>query len=143
MPALAGVVIVYSVGLIELAGFRAILAVRRTEFAWALVALAGVLLLGTLQGILVAIVVSLLMLAQQAANPPVYVLGRKPGTNVFRPRTAEHPDDEGFAGLLLLRVEGRVFFFNARRIGERIERLVEEAKPRVVAVDLSGVFDLE
>ena len=140
---LAGVVIVYSVGLIELAGFRAILAVRRTEFVWALVALAGVLLLGTLQGILVAIVVSLVVLAQQVANPPVYVLGRKPGTNVFRPRTVEHPEDEGFAGLLLLRVEGRVFFFNARRIGEQIERLVEETKPKVVAVDLSGVFDLE
>jgi high affinity sulfate transporter 1 len=140
---LAGVVIVYSVGLIELEGFRAILTVRRTEFVWALVALAGVLLLGTLQGILVAIVVSLVVLAQQVANPPVYVLGRKPGTNVFRPRTAEHPEDESFAGLLLLRVEGRVFFLNARRIGEQIERLVEETRPRVVAVDLSGVFDLE
>ena len=140
---LAGVVIVYSVGLIELEGFRAILTVRRTEFVWALVALAGVLLLGTLQGILVAIVVSLVVLAQQVANPPVYVLGRKPGTNVFRPRTAEHPEDESFAGLLLLRVEGRVFFLNARRIGEQIERLVEETGPRVVAVDLSGVFDLE
>jgi SulP family sulfate permease len=140
---LAGVVIVYSVGLIELEGFRAILTVRRTEFVWALVALVGVLLLGTLQGILVAIVVSLVVLAQQVANPPVYVLGRKPGTNVFRPRTAEHPEDESFAGLLLLRVEGRVFFLNARRIGEQIERLVEETGPRVVAVDLSGVFDLE
>jgi sulfate permease, SulP family len=140
---LAGVVIVYSVGLIELEGFRAILTVRRTEFVWALVALAGVLLLGTLQGILVAIVVSLVVLAQQVANPPVYLLGRKPGTNVFRPRTAEHPEDESFAGLLLLRVEGRVFFLNARRIGEQIERLVEETGPRVVAVDLSGVFDLE
>jgi high affinity sulfate transporter 1 len=140
---LAGVVIVYSVGLIELAGFRAILAVRRTEFVWALVALAGVLLLGTLQGILVAIVVSLVVLAQQVANPPVYVLGRKPGTNVFRPRTAEHLEDESFVGLLLLRVEGRVFFLNARRIGEQIERLVEEMKPRVLALDLSGVFDLE
>jgi high affinity sulfate transporter 1 len=140
---LAGVVIVYSVGLIELAGFRAILSVRRTEFIWALVALGGVLLLGTLKGILVAIVVSLVVLAQQVANPPVYVLGRKPGTNVFRPRTKEHPEDETFPGLLLLRVEGRVFFLNARRIGEQIERLVEETKPRVVAVDLSGVFDLE
>ncbi len=140
---LAGVVIVYSVGLIELAGFRAILAVRRTEFIWALVALAGVLLLGTLQGILVAIVVSLVVLAQQVASPPVYVLGRKPGTNVFRARTAEHPEDEEFPGLLLLRVEGRVFFLNARRIGEQIERLVEETKPKVVALDLSAVFDLE
>ena len=140
---LAAVVIVYSVGLIHIAGFRAILEVRRTEFFWALAAFAGVLLLGTLQGILVAIVVSVLALAQQVASPPVYVLGRKPGTNVFRPRTDEHPEDERFPGLLLLRVEGRIFFLNAARIGERMRALVEEHKARVVAIDLSGVFDIE
>jgi MFS superfamily sulfate permease-like transporter len=140
---LAAVVIVYSIGLIEVAGFRAILQVRRMEFFWALAAMVGVVTLGTLQGILVAIVVSVVALAQQVASPPVYVLGRKPGTNVFRPRTAEHPEDELFPGLLLLRVEGRVFFLNARRIGEKMEPLVDEARPRVVAIDLSGVFDLE
>jgi high affinity sulfate transporter 1 len=140
---LAAVVIVYSMGLIEVAGFRAIAAIRRMEFIWALVATAGVVLLGTLQGIVVAIVVSVLALAQQVASPPVYALGRKPGTNVFRPRTPEHPEDESFAGLLLLRVEGRVFFLNAAKIGEQIQPLVNQAKPRVVALDLSGVFDLE
>jgi len=140
---LAAVVIVYSIGLIELAGFRSILAVRRTEFLWAVVALAGVVLLGTLQGILVAIVVSVIALAQQVANPPVYVMGRKPGTNVFRPLSAEHPEDETFPGLLILRPEGRIFFLNAARIGERIRPLVEQWKPKVVALDLSAVFDLE
>ena len=140
---LAAVVIVYSVGLISLDGFRSILAVRRTEFLWAVVALAGVLLLGTLQGILVAIVVSVVALGQQVANPPVYVLGRKPGTNVFRPVSPEHPEDETFPGLLLVRPEGRIFFLNAQRIGERIRRLVDEYHPRVVVLDLSGVFDLE
>jgi len=140
---LAAVVIVYSIGLIQVAGFRAILAIRRTEFVWALVALAGVILLGTLQGIVVAIVVSVLALAQQVASPPVYVLGRKPDTNVFRPQTAEHPEDETFPGLLLLRVEGRIFFLNAAKIGEKIQPLVNRLKPKVVAIDLSGVFDLE
>ena len=140
---LAAVVIVYSMGLIELAGFRAILQIRRLEFIWALAALAGVVVLGTLQGIVVAIVVSIVSLAQQVANPPVYVLGRKPGTNVFRPRSAEHPEDESFPGLLLLRVEGRVFFLNAARIGEKIRSLMPEMKPNVVALDLSGVFDFE
>src|SRR6476646_4047470 len=89
---LAGVVIVYSVGLIELEGFRGILKIRRLELVWALVATLGVVLLGTLQGILVAIVLSVLALAQQVANPPVYLLGRKPGTNVFRPASNDHPE---------------------------------------------------
>ncbi|MGD0414885.1 MAG: SulP family inorganic anion transporter [Terriglobales bacterium] len=140
---LAAVVIVYSIGLIRPAEFREILRVRRTEFRWALIAFAGVALVGTLQGIIVAIIVSLVALAYQVADPPVYVLGRKPGTNVFRPRSKEHPEDETFAGLLLLRLEGRVFFANAGQIAQKIKLLIEEAQPKVVAFDLSPVFDLE
>ena len=140
---LAAVVIVYSIGLIKPAEFRTILKVRRTEFVWALVALAGVVLLGTLQGILVAIIVSLIALAYQVADPPVHVLGRKPGTNVFRPRSKEHPEDETFPGLLLMRTEGRIFFANAARIAEKMKPLIAEAMPKVVAFDLGGVFDLE
>ncbi len=140
---LAAVVIVYSVGLISPADFRDILRIRRTEFVWALAAFAGVMLLGTLKGILVAIIVSIVALGQQTANPPVYVLGRKRGTNVFRPQSEEHASDEFFPDLLLLRLEGRLFFLNADRVAERIRPLVAAAKPKYVVLDLSGVFDLE
>jgi sulfate permease, SulP family len=140
---LAAVVIVYSVGLIKPGDFHPILKVRRTEFYWALVATAGVVLLGTLQGILVAIIASLIALAYQDADPPVRVLGRKPGTNVFRPRTPEHPEDESFPGLLILRPEGRLFFANAERVMHKVRPIVEASKPRIVAMDLEAVFDLE
>jgi len=140
---LAAVVIVYSIGLIRPAEFQAILGIRRTEFTWALAAVLGVVLLGTLKGIIVAIVLSLVALASQVADPPVYVLGRKPGTNVFRPRTEEHPEDETYPGLLLLRVEGRMFFANAEHLGQKIRRLVAEFQPTVVAIDFSAVPDLE
>jgi len=140
---LAALVIVYSIGLIQPADFRDILRVRRTEFLWALAAFAGVMLLGTLKGILVAIVVSLVALAHQVADPPVHQLGRKRGTNVFRARSPEHPDDETFPGLLLLRVEGRLFFVNAERVAEKIRPLIAEHRPRYVVLDLSGLFDLE
>ncbi|QUN31991.1 STAS domain-containing protein (plasmid) [Cupriavidus sp. KK10] len=140
---LAAVVIVYSVGLINPAEFQAILAVRRTEFLWALTAMVGVVLLGTLQGIVVAIAVSLLALAHQVSNPPLLVLGRKQGTGLFRPASPEHPDDERFPGLLLLRPEGRIFFANAERLAHQIASLVAEANPSVVVLDLRAVFDLE
>ena len=140
---LAAVVIVYSIGLIQPKEFRSILDIRRTEFTWALTALAGVVLLGTLKGIIVAIVVSLVALASQVADPPVYVLGRKPGTNVFRPRSKEHLEDETFPGLLLLRLEGRVFFANVGNIGQKIRLLVNDAQPKVVVLDFRAVFDLE
>ncbi len=140
---LAAVVIVYSIGLIRPEEFREILRVRRTEFIWALTAFAGVMLMGTLKGIVVAIIVSMVMLGYQASDPPVYVVGRKRGTNVFRPISPEHPEDETFPGLLLIRLDGRLFFANAEHIAHKIRPLVEEAKPQVVAVDLSGVPDLE
>jgi sulfate permease, SulP family len=141
--ALAAIVIVYSFGLIKPLEFRQILSIRRTEFSWAIVAFAGVVLVGTMKGIVVAIIVSLVTLAHQVANPPVYVLRRKPGTNVFRPQSPEHPDDESFPGLLLLRPEGPIFFANAVHIAHKIEPLIREAQPKVVAVDASGVLDME
>jgi len=141
--ALAALVIVYSFGLIKPIEFHDILRIRRTEFSWAIVAFAGVVVVGTLKGIIVAIIVSLVTLAYQVADPPVYVLRRKPGTNVFRPQSPEHPDDESFSGLLLLRPEGPIFFANAAQIAHKIEPLVREAQPEVVAVDASGVLDME
>lgn len=140
---LAAVVIVYSVGLIRPAEFKAILTIRRTEFLWAITAFVGVVLVGTVPGILVAIVVSLLALAYQAADPAVYALGRKPGTNIFRPCSKERPGDETFPGLLLLRIEGRVFFANAEIIGQKIRLLIERSKPKIVVLDFSNVPDLD
>ena len=140
---LAAVVVAYSLDLIKPGEFREIRRVRRFEFRWALIAFVGVVALGTLQGILVAVIVSLLSLAQRTNNPPVYVLGRKRGTNVFRPVSSEHPDDETFPGLLLLRVEGRVYFANAHRVGDKMRPLIEAANPEVVALDCSALTDLE
>lgn len=140
---LAAVVIVYSVGLIQPAEFLAIRKVRRMEFRWALVACLGVLVFGTLKGIVVAIILSLLGLASQEARPNLYVIGRKRGVDVLRPLSPEHPDDETFPGLLILRPEGRIFFFNARQLGERMLALAEEHQPRVLLLDLSRVPDIE
>ncbi|HSD42735.1 MAG TPA: SulP family inorganic anion transporter [Burkholderiales bacterium] len=141
--ALAAVVVAYSLDLIKPAEFGEIRRVRRIEFRWALIAFAGVVLLGTLKGILVAVIASLLALAQQAYNPPVYVIGRKRGTQVFRALSKEHPDDETWPGLLILRTEGRLFFANAQRVADKIRPLVEQAKPSVVLLDCSAVFDIE
>jgi len=140
---LAAVVIVYSVGLIQPAEFRAIRKVRRMEFRWALIACLGVLIFGTLQGIVVAIVVSLIGLASQTAHPRVSVIGRKRGADVLRPLSPEHPDDETFEGLLIVRPEGRLFFVNAQDVAEQISALVTQYKPRVLALDLSRVPDIE
>jgi SulP family sulfate permease len=140
---LAAVVIVYSVGLIQPAEFRAIRSVRTMEFRWALIACAGVLVFGTLEGIVVAIIVSMIGLASQTARPRVSVIGRKRGADVLRPLSPEHPDDETFEGLLIVRPEGRLFFVNAQYVAEQIQALLAQHKPRVVALDMSRVPDIE
>jgi anti-anti-sigma factor len=62
---------------------------------------------------------------------------------VLRPVSPEHPDDETFPGLLILRPEGRLFFANAQLVSDRVRELVAEHKPRVLILDLSRVFDIE
>jgi len=141
--ALAAVVVAYSVELVKPAEFREIRSVRRSEFRWAAIAVLGVLLLGTLKGIIVAVIASLLALAYDAYNPPVYPVGRKRGTNVFRPLSAEDPDDETWPGLLILRTEGRIFFANAQRVGDRVWSLIDSAGPRVLVIDGRGIVDIE
>lgn len=140
---LAAVVVVTSVGLIKPSEFRTILRVRSMEFRWALIAMVGVLLLGTLKGILSAVLISLIALIVRANKHPLLVLGRKPGTNVFRPVTPEHPEDETFPGLLLLRPEGALYFANAPRLGQQIRMSIEKSSPQVLVMDLSAVPDLE
>jgi MFS superfamily sulfate permease-like transporter len=140
---LAAVVIVYSVGLIQPAEFAAIRRVRAMEYRWALVACLGVLVFGTLKGIVVAIILSLIALSSQAVRPQVYAIGRKRGADVLRPLSPEHPDDETFEGLLIARPEGRIFFVNAQNVADQINALVEQYQPRVVALDMSRVPDIE
>ena len=140
---LAAVVIVYSVGLIQPGEFAAIRSVRRMEFYWALAACVGVLLLGTLTGIVVAIVVSLIGLSSQSARPQVYTIGRKRGADVLRPLSEEHPDDETFEGLLIARPEGRIFFVNAGSVSDQVRALIQKHQPRVVVFDMSRVPDIE
>lgn len=141
--ALAAVVITSVAGLLSPVEFRKIRAIRKAEFRWALVALAGVVLLGSLRGILVAVAVSLLGLLYESNHPLVYVLGRKPGTNAFRPLSPDHKSDETFPGLLILRTEGRIYFANAQRIGDKIWPIVHEANPRVLLFDCSAIPDIE
>lgn len=140
---LAAVVIVYSASLIKPTEFVSIRKIRSNEFRWALVAFLGVLVFGTLKGIMVAIVVSLIGLASQSVNPPVYIIGRKRGTDVLRPISPDYSDDETVDGLLIVRPEGRMYFLNAQNVADKVDSYIEKYKPEVVVLDMSRVQDIE
>ena len=141
--ALAAVVVATTVPLFKPAEFAAIRRVRQMEFLWALAATAGVVLVGTLNGILVAVALSVLVLFYQANRPPVYVLGRRKGTDVFEPVSLLDPEIETIPGLLIMRTEGRIHFANAHRVGDLMWPLVHQLKPRVIILDMRAVPDLE
>ena len=140
---LAAVVIAYSIGLVNPAEMAAIRRVRTMEFRWALAACLGVMMLGTLKGILVAIVLSLVGLMWLANDPRVYEIRRKPGTNVFRPRSSEHPEDDIPPGLLIARPEGRIYFVNAGNVGSKLLALIKASAPQVILLDCSAMPGIE
>jgi SulP family sulfate permease len=140
--ALGALVIVFAVHMIEPETFRAIARVRRDELMWALVTLVGVVLIGTLEGILIAVAVSILTLFYQANHPPVYAVAYNREKDIFR-RVGENESDETFPGLLMLRTEGRLTFANAANAGEKMKTLVAQAQPQVIVLECSAIPDIE
>jgi SulP family sulfate permease len=140
--ALAAVVLMIAVSMVKPARFAAIARVRRTEFAWALITVAGVVFIGTLEGILLAVVISVLTLIYQANRPAVYAVAYNRLQRVFR-RVGEDDADETFPGLLILRTEGRLTFANAENAGDKMRALADQAKPRVIVLECSGIPDIE
>lgn len=139
---LGALVLVAAAGLIKIDEFEQIRRIRSTEFIWAVAAFLGVMILGTLEGIMVAVLLSILALLYLAGHPPVYVLGRKPGTDVFQP-LEDQPGDETFDGLLMLRTEGLMFFTSAPRALDSITELVREYQPEVLVLDCRAVPNFE
>ncbi len=140
--ALGALILTAAASMIKPESFRAIARVRRDEFMWALVTLGGVIVMGTLQGILIAVAISMLTLLYQANHPPVYALAWNRAQRIFR-RAGEDASDETFAGLLRLRTEGRLYFANAANAAERMQALVAQAQPRVIALECSAIPDIE
>ena len=140
---LAAVVIAYSIGLVSPHEMLAIRRVRTMEFRWTLAACLGVMILGTLKGILLASLLSLLSLVAVANDPPVQWLVRKPGTRIWRVRSPDNPQDESIPGLLVVRPEGRAYFGNAAAMGAKIMALLHDVHPKVLLIDASAIPGFE
>ncbi len=133
---LAGVIIVVAVGLLDPGAFRRLAHLDRAEVGLALVAVAIVVAVGMLQGVLVVVVLSLLIVAQRASQPQTAVLVRNPSTGSFR--NAENAPEESIPGLVIYRFDAPLFFANATQFSDEILALVDEAESPVRRVVLSA-----
>lgn len=135
---LAAIVLVAVRGLFDVAALRHLWRVSRIEFSIAMVALLGVLLLGILKGVLVAVIVSLLMLLATAARPNVAFLGRIPGSRRYSD-LERHPDNENVPGVLIFRVEASLLYFNIDHVRTIVwARIAAADSLQLVVCDLSN-----
>lgn len=143
-PALAGVVVVAAFSLIDVRALAGLARVRRSEFIQALVAAIGVVVLGVLNGLVLAVVVSVLNFFRRAWWPHDAVLADTEGIPGFHD-VRFHPAARTDPGLLIYRFDAPLFFANARAFHDRIMELVESAAVPVqwVVVAADPITDIE
>ncbi len=135
---LAAVVLVAVKGLIDIPALMRLRNVSRFDFNVSLVALCSVLLLGILQGILLATFVSLALLIAAAARPNIAFLGRIPGTTRYSD-IERHTDNETIPGVLIFRVESSLLYFNCEHVRNVVwEKVLSSTPLRCVVCDLSN-----
>ncbi len=138
--AVLGAVIIDAVvfGMIDVAELRRLYRVTRFDFWIAVAAIIGVLSAGVLAGVVVGVVLSLGWLVYVATRPPMPLLGRQAGTQVFRDLD-ENPADETFEGIAVLRMDGGLFFATAEALEERVRELAQDGGQSALVLDLEGV----
>jgi sulfate permease, SulP family len=138
--AVLGAVIIDAVvfGMIDVAELRRLYRVSRFDLWVAVAAIVGVLSAGVLAGVVIGVALSLAWLVYVATRPPMPLLGREAGTQVFRD-LEENPGDETFPGIAVLRMDGGLFFATAEALEERVRELAQDGEHRALVLDLEGV----
>jgi len=136
---LASIVLVAIRGLFDIKELKHLYKINKQEFGVAMIALVAVLIWGILTGVLLAAMVTLLLLIKAASKPNVAFLGRIPVTKRYTDME-RHPDNENIEGVLIVRVESSIFYFNAEYIKEQIwGKIYSETNPlKAVVLDLNS-----
>lgn len=147
LPALAATIIIAVLGMLDFETPRLALRHDRGDaLAW-LATLAGVLLLGVEEGVVLGLILSLGTVIARASRPHIAVLGRLPGTEHFR--DVERYQGETLPHLLMLRIDAGMFFGNAEVITDQVLQAVQPATRQLLLVmsavnqiDTTGLYAL-
>jgi MFS superfamily sulfate permease-like transporter len=144
--ALGAIIIVASIGLIDVAAFRFLRQVRSAEFWLAVVTAFGVLTVGILQGILVAVMLSLINVIYHISRPHDALLDDvdTSGGTVYR-GVADKDTALTEPGLIVYRFDAPLVFANAAFFTERLEELVSNAGDglKCVVLDAEAISDFD
>jgi high affinity sulfate transporter 1 len=137
---LAAVVLTAVSGLLDFPALFRMWRISRLDFFAATIALVAVLLLGILQGILLAAIASILLLLARVSRPHVAFLGRVPGTDSYSDLD-RHPENEPLSDAIVFRPEASLIYVNADAIIETVLNRIRKTAPSVVGLaicDLSA-----
>jgi high affinity sulfate transporter 1 len=149
---LAAVLINAAIGLFDLPSLLRVWRISRQEFRLSVVTFLGVITVGVLPGVLVAVGLAFIQLLARASHPHDAVLGRVPGTGGFHD-IKNHPKAETFPGLVIYRFDSALLFFNSDHFKSRVRTVVKETPTEVRCflldaetmpfLDMTGAASLE
>jgi len=139
---LGAIVVVAVASFVDVPELRRLARIRRSAIVLALIALAGVLLFGVLQGLLIAAGISLIDVIRRLSRPTVAVMARDPDTGRWG-NAGRNPDWNPIPGVLVVGSEGPLFYANAVSVKDRIHALVRRTEPRLVVLELSENVQLD
>ena len=136
---LSVIVIDALIGLIKIKEMKHLYSVSRTEFWVSMLTIVAVLFFGVLKGIIIAVILSIISVLRKSASPHMAILGKIPGTDLFSD-ILRHPDNQPVEGVLILRPESSILYFNIYHIREDIRELVRnyQGRLKLLILDLSS-----
>lgn len=136
---LAAIVLHAVMGLIKIKELKRIFQLSKMEFTIAIVALIGVLVFGILKGVILSVILSLVFLIRKTSHPNIAILGKVQNMNSFSD-VARHPENILLPGLLIMRIESSIMYFNSEDIFLRILEKTDEKNPqyKMIVLDLSA-----
>ena len=140
-PALGAVVTAAVLRLVEPAALRRIWRVRRSEIVVAAAALLGVVLIGVLEGVVVAMALSVVGFLRREARPTDAVLVPLPGRAGYHDRS-RHPEAAEHE-VLVYRFDAPLFYANAERFRSRVRNLTLEHRADAIVVDAAGIPNVD
>jgi len=140
--ALAAVVIAAALSLMDLRALAKYLRVRPSAFVLSLVATAGVIFLGVLQGIVLAIILAVLLFFRRSWWPHGAVLGEVDGIDGWH-SVDRYPDATELPRVVIYRWEAPLFFANAGAFRQQVRKLVHERTPAWVVVQCEAITDID
>jgi high affinity sulfate transporter 1 len=144
VPALGAILASAAVGLIDLRNLRDLWRISRMEFAFALISIAGVVTLGVLNGVAIAVGATLFYLLMKGLRPRDAMLGRIPGRDGFF-KLHRHPEAQPIPGLAIYLLQGSLLFFNVDHVNGRMQEILDNLAPGTswLVLDASAIAQID